>query len=325
MGQHRKRGGMNFSSASPAAGLCGRGEASSTLLQNGRRVVRNAPCGSSSRDEPQPQHRWSTRVWACPVWAELLCCHRQALRPEQNQQHRNAHCPSPALSTAPFHGQELGGEKKGARKSKTETAVLQGIYFSGEPWCELYTAEMNFAVTREHQDTWPKENTPARFASTEWHWRAERTCSLLSCHLASFSYLWTGQHMWLGEGKNGLPKLWPSTNASVFGKARVQWTLHFRQACPSLLVDAFHGSSISGKGNWNWAWRAACQLFCAMSPWGRRETSLSISAGAFLGGRPQQSRVSTVMPKIFKIHFWKHHLTKDALLSWSYHWKTADR
>lgn len=76
--------------------------------------------------------------------------------------------------------------------------------------------------------------------------------------------------MWLGEGKNSLPKLWPSTNPSVFGKARIQWTLLFRQACPSLLVDAFYWSSISGKRNWNWAWRPACQLFCATSPWGRR-------------------------------------------------------
>lgn len=79
---------------------------------------------------------------------------------------------------------------------------------------------MNFAVTQEHQDNWPKENTPARFASMEWHWRAERTRPLLSCHLASFSYLWAGKHMWLGKGKNRLPKLWPSTNPSVFGKAR---------------------------------------------------------------------------------------------------------
>lgn len=83
-------------------------------------------------------------------------------------------------------------------------------------------------------------------------------------------YLWTGKHMWLGKGKNRLPKLWPSINLSAFGKARIQWTLHFHQACPSLLMDAFHWSSISGKRNCNWAWRPARQLFCATSPWGRR-------------------------------------------------------
>lgn len=64
----------------------------------------------------------------------------------------------------------------------------------------------------------------------------------------------------------------------VFGKARIQWMLHFHQACSSLLVDAFHWSSISGKRYWTGL--EACQLFCATSPWGRRACpSLSLCRG----------------------------------------------
>lgn len=321
VGQHRKRDAMNLSSASPSAGLCGRGKASINPAGGWQTHMPDLwlemPCVAAAV-EPQAQHRWSTTVWACPVWAVLLHCHRQVLWPELNQQCRNAQCPCSALSTAPFHGQEV--EKKG--KSKTETAVLQGIYFSRESWCELYTAEMNFAVPGEHQDNWPKENAPAWFASMEWHWRAERTCPLLSCHLASFSYFWAGKHMWLAKGKNRLPKLWPSTNPCVWkGKNTVNATFSpglFQPAGGCIPLKQHFRKKILELGL-----KTSLPAFLCYKPLRQESMSLPISLQRHSLEQAHSKAVSTVMPKIFKINFWRHHLTKDALLFWSCHWKPA--
>lgn len=87
------------------------------------------PHVAAAAPEPQPQHRWSSTVWACPEWAGLLHCHSQVLQPQLNQQHRNAQCLSPALSTAPFPGQGLRGDKTKARNSKTETAKQKQLFY----------------------------------------------------------------------------------------------------------------------------------------------------------------------------------------------------
>lgn len=68
--------------------------------------------------------------------------------------------------------------------------------------------------------------------------------------------------------------------------------------------------------------KTSLPAFLCYKPLRQESISLPIS---FFGEGPQQSRVSTVMPKIFKINFWRHHLKKDALLFWSCHWKPAAR
>lgn len=99
----------------------------------------------------------------------------------------------------------------------------------------------------------------------DWHLRA-RTCPLL----CSSPY----QHLTFKRGEahvTGWGKEWTfqavtqHIKPSVFGKARIQWT-HLHWACPGLLVDASDQCSVSGKRNWNQAWRPACRPFCAICP-----------------------------------------------------------
>lgn len=180
---------------------------------------------------------------------------------------------------------------------------------------------MNVAVTGEHQETDPRKmlqhGLPVWSGPGE---QREHACYCLVTLPAFHIYEQGSTCGWARERTD-----FPSTTPSVFGKARVQWTLHFCQACPSLLVNAFHWRSISGKKPWTGLEDQAGSFSVLQAPEAGEHVPPHHFAGAFLGAGPQQSRVSTVMLKIFKIHFWRHHLTKDTWLFWSYHQKPADQ
>lgn len=110
----------------------------------GRSVVRNAPYGSidgAPRCEPAP----------CRQCSCIITGKRCNLNRSSSTEMLSAHAQLLAQHLSMDRDRE-GKKKKKARIRKTETAVLQGIYFSKESRCELYTAEMNFAVTGEHLD-----------------------------------------------------------------------------------------------------------------------------------------------------------------------------
>lgn len=131
--------------------------------------------------------------------------------------------------------------------------------------------------------------------------------------------------MWLGKGKNTLPKLWPSTNPSVLERQEYSEHYIFTRPVPACWwmhpIEAVFQEKETGTG----LEEQPASFSVLQAPEAGEHVFPHLCAGAFLGAGPQQSRVSTVMPKIFKINFWTQCLTKNALLFWSYHWKCADR
>lgn len=100
VGQHRKRGGMNLSSASPAAGLCGRERKHpSTLLEDGKHMA------EVWLEMPRVAAQMEHHGVSLPLVGSAPALPQANAATEQKQQHRNAQCPCPSLSTAPFHGQ----------------------------------------------------------------------------------------------------------------------------------------------------------------------------------------------------------------------------
>lgn len=137
---------------------------------------------------------------------EMLICHPQLLA-----QH---------ISQTRAVGKERRKKKKGQGKAKQKQLFYKPIYFSRETWCELYiqgsTLETNFAVIGEHPDNWPKVKCLSMVLlyglalESRENMPTMPTTVLVTLPYQHSTFRKGEAHM-MGEGKNQLSKLWPST------------------------------------------------------------------------------------------------------------------
>lgn len=193
---------------------------------------------------------------------EMLICHPQLLA-----QH---------ISLTRAVGKERKKKKKDKEKQNRSSCSASEFTSPGRHdvnYIQGSTLETNLAVIGEHPDNWPKVKCLSMVLL--YGLALESRENMPTTVLVTLPY----QHSTFrkGEAHDGRGKestfqaVTQHIKPSMFGKAIIQWTPHLCQACPSLLVNAFDQCNVSGKRNWNQAWRPACQPFCSICPQGPLE------------------------------------------------------
>lgn len=123
--------------------------------------------------------------------------------------------PHPQLLAQHIPSDKSYKKKKGQGKAKQKKLFYKLIYFSRETCSELYTGPhswdelcCNRGIARQLT-----QGKMLGHCSPVWNgtWEQREHAHYCACHLTSILHLGEGKHTWLGEGKNGLSKLWPST------------------------------------------------------------------------------------------------------------------
>lgn len=166
----------------------------------------------------------------------------------------------------------------------------------------------------------------------DWHLRAERTCPLcpllcLSPYHTSTLHLGKGKHTWWVRERINFPSCDPAHKTKYVWKGNNTMNTTFMPSLSQPAGGCIWSMQCFRKKKLEPGLKTSLPAFLYHLPTrpsgAGRACPSCLFAGAFLGAGPQQSGVSMVTYKIFKIQFWRHHLTKDVSLFRGYRWKPA--